>query len=86
MTTEEEQDAADAEALFTTLEREVVPAYYERDAGGVPPRWVEMMRHSIAERDARFARKDLTSSLATVETGYKCNIYRSKLQNLLYFV
>ena len=55
VTTEEEQDAADAEALFTTLEREVVPAYYERDAGGVPPRWVEMMRHSIAELGTEFS-------------------------------
>jgi starch phosphorylase len=54
-TTEEEQDAADAEALFAVLEREVLPAYYERDASGVPSRWVEMMRHSIAELGTRFS-------------------------------
>ena len=59
--TEEEQDAADAEALFTTLEREVLPAYYERDAGGVPSRWIEMMRHSIAELGTEFS----TNSMVT---------------------
>ena len=40
-------DAAEAEALYRLLEREVVPAYYERDADGVPQRWVAMMRSSI---------------------------------------
>ena len=28
-------DAADADALYTLLEREVVPAFYDRDAAGV---------------------------------------------------
>ena len=54
VTTEEEQDAADAEALFTTLEREVVPAYYERDERGLPTAWLAMMRASIERLGARF--------------------------------
>ncbi|HEY3194343.1 MAG TPA: alpha-glucan family phosphorylase [Candidatus Dormibacteraeota bacterium] len=43
----EVDDQAEAEGLFRLLEREVVPAYFERDAGGIPQRWVEMMRASI---------------------------------------
>ncbi len=35
---QEEQDAADAESLYALLEQEVVPAYYERDAAGLPAR------------------------------------------------
>lgn len=42
------EDVEDAESLYRTLERQVVPAYYERDANGVPPRWVAMMKHAIA--------------------------------------
>ena len=53
--TEEEQDAADAEALFAVLEQQVVPAYYERDKKGLPSRWIEMMRHSIAELGTEFS-------------------------------
>jgi glycogen phosphorylase len=53
--TEEEQDAADAEALFTVLEQQVVPAYYERDEDDLPARWIEMMRHSIAELGVQFS-------------------------------
>ncbi len=37
----EEQDAADAEALFAVLEQQVLPAYYDRDERGLPPRWLE---------------------------------------------
>jgi starch phosphorylase len=51
---DEEQDDADREALFAVLEDHVLPAYYERDENGVPPRWIEMMRHSIAQLGARF--------------------------------
>ena len=51
---DEEQDAADAEALFAVLEQHVLPAYYERDAQGVPQRWVGLMRNSIAQLGARF--------------------------------
>jgi len=40
-------DLAEAEGLFRLLEREVVPAFYERDESGVPQRWVEMMKASI---------------------------------------
>jgi len=32
----------------------VLPAYYERDAQGVPRRWVGLMRNSIAQLGARF--------------------------------
>jgi starch phosphorylase len=54
LASEEEQDAADAEALFAVLEQEVVPAFFDRDESGLPRRWIEMMRHSIAELGTEF--------------------------------
>jgi glycogen phosphorylase len=53
--TEEEQDAADAEALFAVLEQQVLPTFFERNADGLPTRWVEMMRHAIAELGTEFS-------------------------------
>jgi starch phosphorylase len=50
-----EQDAADAEALYRALEEQVVPGYYERGENGLPARWIEMMRHSIAELGPQFS-------------------------------
>jgi glycogen phosphorylase len=51
---EEAQDAADAEALYAVLEQKVLPTYYDRDGDGLPRRWIEMMRHSIAELGTEF--------------------------------
>ncbi len=40
-------DVADAESLYRVLEEEVVPLYYDRDADGLPRRWLAMMKRSI---------------------------------------
>jgi starch phosphorylase len=53
--TEEEQDLADAEALYAVLEQQVIPMYYERGESGLPVRWIEMMRHSIADLGTQFS-------------------------------
>ncbi len=42
-----EDNARDAESFYRVLEEEVVPAFYERDAAGIPRRWVRMMKHAI---------------------------------------
>jgi starch phosphorylase len=48
-------DLAEAEGLYRLLEREVVPAFYDRDASGIPVRWVEMMKASIRQVVTQFA-------------------------------
>jgi starch phosphorylase len=48
-------DQAEAENLYRLLEREVVPAYFERDENGIPQRWVEMMRASIRHIATEFS-------------------------------
>ncbi|AER57335.1 glycosyltransferase family protein [Pseudoxanthomonas spadix BD-a59] len=47
-------DAIDAEQLYTVLEEEVVPAFYQRDAEGLPQAWLRRMRHSMSELVPRF--------------------------------
>ncbi|MGE5155735.1 MAG: alpha-glucan family phosphorylase [Bdellovibrio bacteriovorus] len=48
-------DAAEAASLYDLLEGEVVPAFYERDANGVPIAWVGRMRESMARLTPRFS-------------------------------
>src|SRR5439155_21217560 len=47
-------DGAEAGELLRLLEEDVLPAYYERGDDGMPRRWIEMMRASIAQVGARF--------------------------------
>ncbi|MGH2934320.1 MAG: alpha-glucan family phosphorylase, partial [Gaiellaceae bacterium] len=51
---DDDQDAADAEALYAVLEQQILPAFYERNERELPVRWIEMMRHSIAELGVQF--------------------------------
>jgi starch phosphorylase len=51
---DELQDDADAASLFETLEKIIVPAFFDRDAHGIPPAWCDRMRASIASIGTRF--------------------------------
>ncbi len=44
---EERRDDLEASALYNLLEQAVAPKFYERDEHGVPPRWIEMVRHTL---------------------------------------
>jgi glycogen phosphorylase len=41
------QDERDAQALFETLEREVLPLYYGRDRQGIPRGWIARVKRAI---------------------------------------
>jgi starch phosphorylase len=41
------QDDTDAGHLYTLLEAQVVPAYYRRDARGLPVDWIQKMKHAL---------------------------------------
>jgi len=48
-------DAAEADALYDLLEREVIPEFYTRDQSGIPNAWVKRMRESMARLTPRFS-------------------------------
>jgi len=48
-------DAAEAEALYDLLEREVIPEFYARDGQGIPTAWVARMRNSMANLTPSFS-------------------------------
>lgn len=43
-----EQDRVDSQNLFKTLTEEVIPCFYDRDATGIPRRWLKRIRHAMA--------------------------------------
>jgi starch phosphorylase len=48
-------DAADAAALYRLIEEVVVPTFFDRDASGVPRRWVGLVKESICTTVPRFS-------------------------------
>ncbi|MEO5883968.1 MAG: alpha-glucan family phosphorylase [Candidatus Limnocylindrales bacterium] len=49
------QDWSDAQDLYRLLEEDLIPRYYDRDATGVPRRWVDVMRRAMATSLWRFS-------------------------------
>ncbi|MGB8959285.1 MAG: hypothetical protein WCC00_09805, partial [Candidatus Aminicenantales bacterium] len=48
-------DAAEAEALYALIKKEVIPEFYDRDASGIPLKWVTRVRNSMARLTPRFS-------------------------------
>jgi starch phosphorylase len=42
------QDQVESQAIYDTLEKEVVPIFYERGADNLPRKWIERMKTSLA--------------------------------------
>ena len=57
-------DAADAEALYQLLERDVVPSFYDRDANGIPRRWLAVVRQAILSVTPRFSARRMVKQYA----------------------
>jgi starch phosphorylase len=53
----EEEDRLDAESLYSLLEQQIVPLFYERDRAGVPHGWVQMIKEAIRSVSPRFCGK-----------------------------
>jgi glycogen phosphorylase len=70
-------DTADAAALYKLIEDEIVPAYYDRDANGVPHRWIAIVKESIRTVAPRFSARRMVKEY--VERMYAPGLDR-KLQ------
>ena len=69
----EEQDRADAEALYTTLEEHVIPEFYDRDAEGFPRAWIARMREAMMTLPHAFSAKRMVKD-------YLRDVYRVKTE------
>jgi starch phosphorylase len=49
------QDEIDSQALYQLLETEVVPLYYDRNASGLSPGWIRVMKEAIRTSVADFS-------------------------------
>jgi len=48
------QDNADSDSIYSTLEKQIVPLYYDRDENGIPNAWSEVMKESIKSLTALY--------------------------------
>lgn len=69
-------DAEDAYELFSRLENEIIPAFYERDAQGLPRAWLAKVRASLSRLTPCFSASRMVSE-------YVATLYRPAEQDML---
>ena len=78
----EEQDIADSNSMYATLENRIIPTYYSKDRNGVSKEWMALMKNSIASNAGKFSTarmlvdyvEKLYMPLADVTDAYYNNI------------
>jgi len=51
----EEQDRVDSANLYQTLTEQVIPAFFDRDANGIPRQWLQKIRRAMASLVVQFS-------------------------------
>ncbi|HNO77899.1 MAG TPA: alpha-glucan family phosphorylase [Phycisphaerae bacterium] len=51
----EYQDQVESESIYETLEREIIPEFYDRSADGLPRKWIKRMKESMRSCTAQFS-------------------------------
>ncbi len=54
-TSYEEQDKADSDSMYYTLENKIVPMYYDKDENGLSSKWIDMMKQSIMSTGGKYS-------------------------------
>ena len=54
-TSYEEQDRADSESMYYTLENKIIPMYYDKDRSGLSKTWIELMKNSIMSTGGKYS-------------------------------
>jgi glucan phosphorylase len=50
--------------LYTLLEKDIVPLYYDKDGAGVPQGWVRVMKESIKSTTPHFSSRRMVKEYA----------------------
>ncbi len=74
-----EGDPDEALEFYETLENEIIPEFYDRDASGIPRAWVARIRASMTSLSAKFSSDRMVREY--VEQAYlpACQVYRARI-------
>ncbi len=48
-------DAKDADSLYSTLENEIIPMFYNKEESGLPGEWIRRMKNALATLTPQFS-------------------------------
>ena len=73
-------DAAEADALYTLLEQQIGPEFYERNEAGVPARWVARIRESMARLTPEYSANRVVRQYTEVHYIPAAGAYKARAE------
>ncbi len=78
----EEQDKADSNSLYHTLENKIITAYYNQDKEGVSKEWMTYMKNSIKTTGGKYSTSRMVSEYVSDLYMPLCNLRKQHFENL----
>ena len=78
----EEQDNADSESIYQTLENKIIPIFYDKDENGISKRWMEIMKNSIISNSGRYSTSRMLIDYTNKFYMPLCNLYNKYYDDL----
>ncbi len=78
----EEQDNADCQSIYDTLESRIIPMYYQKDKDGIPHDWIKTMKNSISSNGGRYSTSRMLIDYTNDLYMPLCNLYNTYYKDL----
>ena len=81
-TSYEEQDDADSQSMYRTLEEKIIPTYYDKDENGISEKWMKIMKNSITSTGGKYSTSRMLVDYTNNLYMPLCNLTRKYYENI----
>ncbi len=78
----EEQDIADSQSLYRTLESKIIPTYYEKNNNGLSTKWIKIMKNSIITTGGKYSTSRMLADYTNNLYMPLCNLTKKYYENV----
>ena len=81
-TSYEEQDIADSQSMYRTLEEKIIPTYYEKDENEISEKWMRIMKNSIISTGGKYSTSRMLVDYTNNLYMPLCNLTKKYYENI----
>ena len=78
----EEQDRADSQSMYRTLETKIIPMYYDRNKDGISETWMKTMKNSIISTGGKYSTSRMLVDYTNNLYMPLCNLTKKYYENI----
>ena len=78
----EEQDMADSQSMYRTIEDKIIPTYYNKNEEGISPKWIRIMKNSIISTGGKYSTARMLVDYTNNLYMPLCNLTKKYYQNV----